>query len=59
MYGMRVDALPLSKIIALLLMALGIGILIYNRRLVGKGRMRRMRQKNAVLSMSKKGNMFH
>lgn len=53
MDGMRTDALPLSRIVAFLFMAAAIAILVYNRRLDGKGRMRRIRQKNAVLSMSK------
>lgn len=66
MEGLRTDALtlpglgwPVSRIVAIICLIISVAVIVYNRRMDGKGRMRRMRQKNTKLSMGNGGNMFH
>ena len=66
MEGVRTDALCLpffqisvSRVVAVILLLVSVVGLIYNHRMDGKGRMRRIRQKNAVLGVNEFENLFH
>lgn len=66
MEGVRTDALCLpftgihvSRIVAIFLFLISVAALVYNHRMDGKGRMRRIRQKNAVLGVNEFENLFH
>lgn len=66
MEGIRTDALllpalhwPVSKVMAGILFVAAVVAIIYNQRMDGKGKMRRIRQKNAVLGVNEFENLFH
>lgn len=63
--GLRTDALkipfldwPVSRIVAIFFLVLSVIVIIYNRKMDGKGRMRRMRQKNAMVGANNFENLF-
>lgn len=63
--GLRTDALklpvfnwPVSRVVAIFLLILSVVSIIYNRKMDGKGRMRKMRQKNEVIGANHFENLF-
>lgn len=66
MEGIRTDALylpvlhwPVSKVLAGIIFVAAIVAIIYNQKMDGQGKMRRIRQKNAVLGVNEFENLFH
>lgn len=63
--GLRTDALkmpvfnwPVSRVVAIIFLILSVAAIIYNRKMDGKGRMRKLRQKNEVIGANHFENLF-